>query len=75
VVDVVGTVGGGWIIRRYDKRRRIAKEIIATAGVRKTPAVASRLLLTDHGLLGYELSMNLLNARQLPGDPPSANRP
>ena len=68
VVDVIGMGAAGWAIRRYDNRRRLEKEIVATAGAPATPAIARQMVLTDHGLPGYRLSMNLIDARPVTGD-------
>ncbi|MFH1981178.1 MAG: hypothetical protein ABIL58_05000 [Pseudomonadota bacterium] len=70
VVDIIGLGTAGWTIRRYDNLRRLEKEIMATAGDAPTPAIARRMVLTDNGLPGYRLSMNLIDARPVPGDTP-----
>lgn len=79
VVDVIATGDGGWAIRRYDDRRRIDKEIVATAGAPETPAIARRMVLTGHGLPGYTLTMDLIDARPVPTpiypDPEGAHAP
>lgn len=70
VVDVIDMDDAGWVIRHYDARRRIDKEIVATAGAPETPIIARRMVLTGHGLPGYTLTMDLIDARPVPADTP-----
>lgn len=70
VVDVIATAGGGWIIRHYNDRQRVDKEIVATAGAPQAPAIARRMVLTGHGLPGYTLTMDLIDAQPVPADRP-----
>jgi hypothetical protein len=68
-IDIITFPDNSWEIRQYGKDLRLARTVTASspkkAGRSGQQVVPDRLELKVHGLLGYELSMNLVSAFSL----------
>jgi hypothetical protein len=64
--DIIALPRGGWQIRAYDARKRLARTVTYAAPESGSPGgLASRIELQAHGLAGYRLEMTLVEAHRL----------
>jgi hypothetical protein len=67
VRDLIQTAGEGWELHSYRKGRTLTRTLVASGASPQTIAspMPAHLTLTAHGVLGYDLTLTLVDAQPL----------